>query len=331
MLNTRRTWLITAAAAIFLVVVILFVWTSEQSALPEGFASANGRLEATSVDIATKRPGRLSEVAVREGDRVEKGQIVARMDVRDLEADLRLAQAEFEEAVQAKCAAEARLAQQESVVEFAAAEFERSRSLVNQQLIPQQEADLSRSKLQSEKAGLEAARATVSQANAAIAAAQAKVDSIQTDLDDSILTSPIAARVLYRLAEPGEVLSVGGKVLTLIDLNDVYMTAFLPTQHAGRLSLGSEARIVLDARPDVALLARISFVSPEAQFTPKEVETETEREKLMFRIKADIAPQLLSRHFDSIPTGVPGTLYVRLDPGAEWPGMLQPPSAINPN
>ncbi len=326
MFHPRRRWLVAATVAV-LAIVTLTIWWSGRSDLPEGFASANGRLEATEVDIATKRAGRLSELAVREGDLVQEGQVTARMDVRSLEADLHQAQAEYQEAVQAKCATEARVAQQESAVEFAAAEFERSQSLIRQKLIPQQEADLSRSRLRSEKAGLDAARASVSQADAAMAAAQARIDAIQSELDDSILTSPITGRVLYRLAEPGEVLAVGGKVLTLLDLTDIYMTAFLPTRHAGRVGVGSDARIVLDARADVALPAEISFVSPEAQFTPKEVETESEREKLMFRIKARVDPKVLMDHFGTITTGVPGVIYVRLNPDAEWPDNLHPPSA----
>lgn len=326
MTRPGKRWLIMAAAAVIAIVLTLSLWWFERPTLPAGIASANGRLEATEVDIATKRAGRLSEVAVREGDIVQTGQVVARMDVRDLEADLRQAQAEFLQAVRAKSAAEAKLVQQECAVEFAAAEFKRTDSLVKKRLISQQQADLARSKLDTEKAGLNAARASVAQSEAAIEAAQAKIDSIQVDLDDSVLKSPIMARALYRLAEPGEVLPVGGKVLTLIDLTDVYMTVFLPTKQAGLVKVGSDARIVLDARPDAAIPAQVSFVSPEAQFTPKEVETQSEREKLMFRIKARIDPKVLMKHPEEVTTGTPGVVYVRLDPNVAWPENLQPPS-----
>ena len=110
-----------------------------------------------------------------------------------------------------------------------------------------------------------------------------------------MLKSPIAGRVLYRLAEPGEVLAAGGKVLTVLELTDVYMTIFLPTALAGRIAVGSEARIVLDAVPQYVIPATISFVAARAQFTPKDVETRTEREKLMFRIKVRIDPELLGQ------------------------------------
>ena len=127
----------------------------------------------------------------------------------------------------------------------------------------------------------------------------------------------------YRLAEPGEVLPAGGKVLTLLDLTDVYMTIFLPTSQVGRVNLGAEARIIFDAAPEYVVPASVSFVAPRAQFTPKEVETHSEREKLMFRVKVRIAPELLQQHIEKVKTGVPGVAYVRLDPAAEWPQQLR--------
>lgn len=323
MSRTRKIWLIAGLALAVAVALALSLRWLSRPALPDGFASANGRLEATEVDVAVKRAGRLSEVTAREGDLVQKGQIVARLDVRDLEADLREARAQFLEKVQAKSAAEAKVTQQNCAVNFAAAEFKRADRLAKQKLISAQEVDVARSRLDSETAALKAARASVRQSDAAINAAQAKIDAIQTELDDAVLTAPAAGRVLYRLAEPGEVLPAGGKVLTLIDLSDVYMTVFLPTGHAGRVSVGAEARVVLDARPQVVLPARVSFVSPEAQFTPKEVETLSEREKLSFRIKARLDPERLMQQFGTITVGVPGTVYVRVEPDAAWPESLQ--------
>ena len=117
----------------------------------------------------------------------------------------------------------------------------------------------------------------------AAAAAEAKDESLRVTLNDTSLKAPIAGRVLYRLAEPGEVLAAGGKALTLVNLSDMFMSIYLPTDKAGQVALGGEARIVLDALPGQAIPASVSFVAPKAQFTPREVETRTEREKLMFR------------------------------------------------
>jgi len=175
---------------------------------------------------------------------------------------------------------------------------------------------------QAADAAVAAARIDVDYREAAIAAAAARAQRVRTDLADSTLSSPVPGRVLYRLAEPGEVLSAGGKVVTVLELADVYMTIFLPTEEAGRTVIGSEGRIVLDAAPHLVIPATVSFVAPRAQFTPKEVETRTEREKLMFRVKVRIDPQLLARHVEKVKTGLPGVAYVRLDPRAEWPEQL---------
>ncbi|HEY8505733.1 MAG TPA: glycoside hydrolase family 43, partial [Gemmataceae bacterium] len=104
---------------------------------------------------------------------------------------------------------------------------------------------------------------------------------------------------------------------------DVYMTFFLPTAEAGRLEIGAEARVVIDAAPQYVIPARVSYVADVAQFTPKTVETAEEREKLMFRVRAQIEPALLERYIRSVKTGLPGMAYVRLDQGAEWPPHLQ--------
>lgn len=144
-------------------------------------------------------------------------------------------------------------------------------------------------------------------------AAQATERRIVADIDDSELKAPRDGRVQYRVAEPGEVLSAGGRVLNMVDLSDVYMTFFLPTEQAGLLKIGGEARLVLDAAPDLRIPATISFVASVAQFTPKTVETHDERLKLMFRVKARIPPELLRQHLEYVKTGLPGMAWVRLD------------------
>lgn len=100
------------------------------------------------------------------------------------------------------------------------------------------------------------------------------------------------------------------------------MTFFLPTAQAGRVAIGSEVRLVLDAAPQWVIPARATFVASVAQFTPKTVETEVEREKLMFRVRAHIPPDLLRRNIEQVKTGLPGRAFVRLDQKAEWPAQL---------
>ena len=159
--------------------------------------------------------------------------------------------------------------------------------------------------------------------DAEIEAAQARIERLQSNIADSTLTAPINGRILYRLAEPGEVLGSGGKVLSLLDLTDVYMSIYLPTAQAGKVTIGSQARIVIDAVAEYTLPAKVTFVSAQAQFTPKSVETRNERDKLMFRVKVKLDSQLLKDHIKQVKTGVPGLAYVLLAPEKNWPTSLQ--------
>jgi HlyD family secretion protein len=290
--------------------------------LPAGFASGNGRIEATEYDIAAKYAGRVVDVRVKEGDTIEKGQVLAQMDVEVLEAQRREAMAQLEMARKSEQQAKAVLAQRDSERNLARVDLARTQALVEEEVASIQNLDHDRTRSETAEAAFIAAQEQVHGAESAILAAAASVQRIETQIEESTLVSPIRGRVIYRLAEPGEVLSAGGKVVTILDLTDVYMTIFLPTELAGRVAYGAEARMVLDALPDFVLPATVSFVSPEAQFTPKEVETRTEREKLMFRYKVKIDQALLERHLEQVKTGVPGVSYVRLADGGEWPEWL---------
>lgn len=305
--------------------VAVYFWSSHQQApARKAFASGNGRIEAIEVNIATKQSGRIREVLVREGDDVSIGQTLAHMDTTALAADLRQARAQLDQAWHSHEVARATLAKEQSQLALAEGQAQRSAQLVQKGFISPQKLDADQSAKNSAAAMLSAAEAQLQQTRAAIDAAQARLDRIQADLQDAVLTSPINGRVLYRLVQPGEVLGAGGNVLTLIDLTDVYMTVFLPTIEAGRVGIGTEARIVLDVRPDISIPAAVSFVSPEAQFTPKVVETKSEREKLMFRVKIKISQDLLQAHAKQVKTGLPGIGVIRLDSNAPWPASMPP-------
>jgi HlyD family secretion protein len=114
------------------------------------------------------------------------------------------------------------------------------------------------------------------------------------------------------------VLPASGRVLTLLDLDDVTLAVFLPTAEAGRARVGAEARVVLDAHPGTPLPARVSFVASEAQFTPKEVETESERRKLSFRVEVRIE----GNRGVPLNAGTPGVVWIRLEETAPWPEAL---------
>ncbi|MCW8935579.1 MAG: HlyD family efflux transporter periplasmic adaptor subunit [Gammaproteobacteria bacterium] len=323
-MNKGVTQIITGVVISLAVIGGWLLWQYFQApSLPAGFASGNGRIEAREYDIASKYSGRILDVLVNEGDMVEAGQVLARMDTQDLQAQLREANAVLREAREGKNYADAIVAQRKSELLYATTELKRSLKLLKNGHISQEKVDQSRTAKDSAEAALRAAQVKVVQSEAAIEAAVARTERLNTDIDDSVLKTPIPGRVLYRMAEPGEILAAGGKVLTVLELTDVYMTIYLPTTQVGKVIIGSDARIKIDAMSDFTIPATVSFVAPEAQFTPREVETRSEREKLMFRIKVKIDPELLKERIERVKTGLPGVAFVRLDQNAEWPEELQ--------
>ena len=305
------------------VAIGFYLYQQRPAGLPAGLASGNGRLEATEVDVATKIAGRLSELGPHEGDWVEAGAVVARLDADDLRAQLQAAEAQVRQAQRAVDETRAGVRKSQSDVALAGKTLKRSEELVGKGFISHSKLDTDQTGMEGAMAGMAQARSRVGEADAGVAAAQAKADSLRVTLNDTALKAPIAGRVLYRLAEPGEVLAAGGKALTLLNLDDMFMTIYLPTDKAGQVALHGEARIVLDALPGQPIPATVSFVAPKAQFTPREVETRTEREKLMFRLKVKANPAWLAAHRDLAKGGMPGVAYVRLDANTAWPANLQ--------
>ena len=339
------TILVVAAVAAY------FAWTKlDTPALPEGIVGANGRIEATEIDIAALTGGRIADIAAAEGQVVNAGDVLVQMDVVQLNAQKRQAEAQLRRAsiaietakamvAQAEAqerAAEAAVDQAQAMADAAAQKLARSEQLVKTNAVSQQVLDDDRAKDREAKAGVAAAEAShaaalagitsaqaqVVDAEAAIDAAKASIDSITASIDDATLVAPRSGRIQYLVAQEGEVVGSGGRILSLVDLGDVYMTVFLPTSQAGRVQIGSEVRLTLDAAPGIVIPATVSYVADVAQFTPKTVETAEEREKLMFRVRAKVDPELLSRYVAYVKTGLPGMAYLKTLPDAEWPASL---------
>jgi HlyD family secretion protein len=296
-----------------------------QPALPPGIVLGNGRLEADEIDISTKFAGRIAELLADEGDVVKAGQVVARMDTSDLEASLKKAEAQVQGAQRALDEVRANVAQQQSQVTLAQQEFDRTQTLVQRGFATKQLLDQRQQQLDAATAALNAANFRVAQTERILDAATHDVDLYKVNIADNTLRAPRDGRIQYRIANVGEVLPAGGKVFTMLDLSYVYMDIYLPTAEVGKAKIGDDARIVLDARPDLAIPGKVTFIADQAQFTPKAVETKSEREKLMFRVRVRIDPERLRAHADKVKSGVPGVAYVKLDPQLPWPENLQGP------
>jgi len=343
--------ILVLAVATGVVVGAIYAWRRLQpQGTSAGFISGNGRLEATEIDVSTKLAGRIEEMLVDEGDFVAASQPLVRMQTDVLVASRAEAVAQLQQARQGVATAisqlamreadlaacQALIAQRESELSYSRRRLARYEAAGEKSAVALQEIDeertrslvaeatltAARAQATAAQAAIEAARAEIAGAEATVAAREATVQRIEADIKDSTLVSPRDGRVQYRLAQPGEVLAAGGKAFNVIDLSDVYMTFFVPEQTAGRVALGTEVRLVLDAAPQYVIPAEVSFIASTAQFTPKTVETAEERQKLMFRVRARIAPDLLKKHLHQVKTGVPGVAWIRLDPATQWPQEL---------
>lgn len=297
-------------------------WQSGQNGLPDYIASGNGRIEAERTHVAAKYPGRIVDILFDEGDMVKEGEIIAYIDAQDLEAQRSGAKSNMAAARNAVAQAQAQITHREAELELAQAEERRAKALVGRG-VSQELYDQRKAAVKTAHAALNVSKAGLASAENLVEMARAEIDRLDVLIADAILKAPMSGRVQYRLAEPGEVLSAGSRVVTILDLENVYMTIFLPAKDIGKIIIGSEARIVLDALPDIVIPAKVSFISSEAQFTPRAVETREEREKLMFRVKIRIPKPLLSQHIEKVRTGLPGIGYVMLGGGNNWPEHLK--------
>src|SRR5271157_890473 len=238
--------------------------------MPAGIIKAEGRIEATQVDVSSKYAGEVVDVAVQEGDKVAAGQVIARLRSPELEAQLQAAQSDLRSAKEA-------------------------------------------------------------QAQDAIKAAEAKVEQIKSMIGELTLVSPREGKVQYQLAHAGDSVAAGAPIVTLIDLTDVYMTIFVRPADAGKLAMGDEARLILDAAPDYVVPAAVSFVASNAQSAPKAVETKDDLAKLMLRVDLKIDPKVVETYYGKVETGLRGAGFVRTRPDAKWPAELQvklPPAPV---
>ena len=300
-------------------------WLQGQAArVPPGLARANGRVEIERVDVATKYAGQLMKYMLSGCGRFKKADILVHLDTTEVRARLVAARAAVHRSHQSIARAQADVALRESELRLAEADLRRTAELALTKTATQAELDRRTAQRDVAKASLDSAKAAVEDAKAATEVAEAQVAQIQAVIADMTLKAPVSGRVEYRLAQAGEVVAAGGRILTLLDLSDAHMTIFLPTSQVGRVPLGSEARIVLDSAPEYVIPATVSFVAAEAQFTPKYVETANEREKLMYRIKLHIDPQVLKTYRGYVKAGMTGNAYVKLQAAAIWPANFAP-------
>jgi len=316
-------WIIPLVVIVAGAFLVYQYWQGKRLELPKGIASGNGRIEAKLVDAVAKDALRVKEILVDEGDLVKPGQVLVVLDTATFESQLNEAKLRVATAQERVATANFAVVRQKSVVENARVEFERTRKLVEANALSQREFDERKTQWETSTAALAEEEAKLQTARQEVEVAQASVTTIQTRIDDATLKSPVTGRVLYRLSDILEMLAAGGKALTLVNLEDVYMEIYLPSGEAAGLKVGADARITVDFAPGRAAPAKVIFVSPEAQFTPKQVETRSERDKLMFRVKIQAPRELVEKYIERIKTGIRGVGYVKIKDSAVWPPWLE--------
>jgi HlyD family secretion protein len=294
---------------------------------------AEGRTEATQVDVSSKYSGQLAEISVDEGTRVTQGQVIARVSSPEFEAQLRAAQSDLQSAKSGSAAAVAEIASRQAALDFAKSDFERGQELMKTGFITKQTFEERQRNYEAAQAAVANMTARRDEAEKAIQVAQAKVEQIQSMIQELTLVSPRNGEVQYKLKRVGETVAAGEAIVTVLDFTDVYMIVFLHAADAGRVQMEDEARVILDAVPEYVIPAKVSYIASDAQFTPKTVETEDERKKLMFRVNLRINPEDLKRYYGRVEAGLRGAGFVLTSREAKWPPELQvklPPAPAVP-
>ncbi len=299
MSNRSRTVILLALA---LIVVAAVGWwlLYRPEPLPEGLIQANGRFEGDHYTVASRVPGKVTELLVREGDNVTKGQLLVRLD--DAQARARLDQAK-----QAVAAAEAAMQAERQAERQARRDRDRLQNLLAKETASRQEAERAELAWRVASDQLEAARARRDQARAAVA----EVESL---LDDLEIHAPAAGVITTRIVAEGEVVAPGSPLLDIVDLDRLYLKVYVPAKEIGKLRLDLPAQIWVDAFPDEPFPAVVRYIASRAEFTPKEVQTPDERVKLVYAIKLYLDENPDHR----LVPGLPADAMIRWQEGAPW-------------
>ena len=307
---------IALALAVVVIISAIFVIRRSEHNRSENIR-VSGNIEITSTALSFKVPGRVLARPVDEGETVKAGQLVAQLDDADLANEVALRRAQLENARQVLAEleagsrkeeigqAEAALSRTEAEAKQLSDDFQRQKALFEKEVIPKQKLDAAKAAMDSSRAQEREAREAltlvrkgprrerIAQAQARLKESQEALNEAQTRLGYATLASPVAGLVTAKHIEPGEQVNAGTPVITIGDIGNTWLRAYIPETELGRVKVGQKARITTDTYPGRLYEGTVSFISPEAEFTPKNVQTEKERVKLVYRIKITLPnPQM---------------------------------------
>ncbi|WP_424411612.1 HlyD family secretion protein [Pasteurella sp. PK-2025] len=310
---------------LILILVIGFGVYWQQYHQPEQDAhivQSNGRLEFARLDVASLYAGRVEQIFVQEGQYVAQDTLLATLSADSIQAQVDTAKAKVEQAQQAVKRTQAQFNAQQQQLNTAQLDVDNAQQLFKDKLISSSELTKRIALRDAAFAGLNALQSGIDEAESVVKQATAQLLQAQSVLNDLHIKAPKAGRIEYRLVELGAVIAPGHKIASIIDLTDASMNLFFPAPIVNQIPLNSEARILFDGL-DAVFPAQVTYIASEAQFTPKFVETQSEREKLMFKVKLQIPQDIATKYADYLKAGMTGNGFVRLHNADDWSADLQ--------
>lgn len=312
-----KSWIVLVALTVASVALAVGWWLYDgyaREAVPDGVVVASGRLEGRTVRVSAQAAGRITRLAVQEGDRVQDGDLIAEIDRRTEEAAVAGARAAVAAAEAAAVAAERRVAALEARVELAGKEAARYARLFQRDAAPRQAVDRAEAELKSLEGELRATRASQALAARQADLARAELDAAEVRLEETTLRSPVAGIVSAELARAGESVAPGVPIVEILRSEDMKLRVYLPLEEAGRVRPGDESRVYVDAYGERFFPGAVQRVASAAEFTPKDVHMPDERATLVFALDIRIPnPEGV------LKDGFPADAYIRWDAGSPWP------------
>ena len=325
----KRILLIAIAAVAIAGLLYYFLTKGREE---EGnFIPVSGNIEATEVDVGFKVSGRIVSRFFEEGDWVDQGKVLAKLDDEDLRNRLEVARATLMSA-QVRLSkllagsrpeeireAEDNLNQTRFDMENKEIQYERIKSLYEKRVVPKETSDNAEAAFKIAKAAFQKAKENyllvkegprkedIEDARTQVDQARASVKLNETQLSYTTLYSPISGVVLVKSGEIGEVVNPGTSILTMADVENVWLKAYVAETDLSRIKWGQEVIVTTDLQPKKEYMGKVSFISSQAEFTPKQIQTEKERVTLVYRIKVDI-----SNKNHELKPGMPADGRIRL-------------------
>ena len=302
---------------LILVVLGLFVGLSlyffKKQDKPKGLLILHGRVEGKEIHISSKVQGRIIRLYKRESDSVKKGELLAELRPDEYLAMLYSAQKEVQAAEETVLMAQSYLIKSQAKVEQAKRDLERHGALFQEGLVSKRDLEIAELNYLSALAELKVNERYVAQAEAKRASALQKLKEVEVYFRETKIYAPADGVILSRVAEEGEVVNPGQVIYTMVDLNKLYIKVYIPEPELGKVKLGQQARVYVDAYPDRYFNGTLTRVYEKAEFTPKNVETKDERVKLVFGAEVSVEnPEGL------LKPGMPADVVLKVDPKAEW-------------